>query len=465
MTRMIFIGFAIFAFLQPRPSRADEAPGNTETPIGLTISPAAAPVPALRYMLLPELSEMNPGNPVQGYLRCFMEQQRFFFDKQFVERRDKLLTMPLKDLPDADLKDYQGGPLTQVDLAARLDTPDWQILLGIKRDGVNLLLPDLQSVRGLATALKVRFRGEVAHKKFDAALHTAQTMFALSRHLSIHPTLIGDLVGIAVANTAIGPIEELIEQPGSPNLYWALTALPRPLVSLDAGLQGERVMMSVELRDLDDAHPMSPDQLERLLAHVDQIVRVEGMLKSESGFRPWLAERCKDKDSIQAARGRLTEYGLKQDQLEKFPPEQILMLDEKREFEIRRDDLMKLMNLSETQIALLGGGEYRSGPRRALFADAFMPAYIHVRQTQSRLEQRLALLRCVEALRLHAAAHDGKLPAKLGDLAVPLPDDPFTSKAFQYELTGGVAHLRGSPAKGKEKDPAYNVHYLLSMRK
>ena len=34
-----------------------------------------------------------------------------------------------------------------------------------------------------------------------------------------HPTLLGNLVGIAIANLAIAPLEELLEQPGCPNLY------------------------------------------------------------------------------------------------------------------------------------------------------------------------------------------------------------------------------------------------------
>ena len=54
-------------------------------------------------------------------------------------------------------------------------------------------------------------------------------MFAISRHMSEHPTLIADLVGIATANLAIGALEEMFEQPGCPNLYWALTNLPVPL--------------------------------------------------------------------------------------------------------------------------------------------------------------------------------------------------------------------------------------------
>ena len=54
----------------------------------------AGPRPALRYLLLPELKEINPGNPIQNYYKCFMEQQKFFFDKEAFRRREELLAMP-----------------------------------------------------------------------------------------------------------------------------------------------------------------------------------------------------------------------------------------------------------------------------------------------------------------------------------------------------------------------------------
>ena len=93
----------------------------------------------------------------------------------------------------------------------------------------------------------------------------------LSRHLGEHPTLIGNLVGINVANTTIGPLEEMLEQPGYPNLYWALTSLPHPLIALDKGMEGEQAMMSYSVfRDLDEAAPMSAAGLKRFIASWDE---------------------------------------------------------------------------------------------------------------------------------------------------------------------------------------------------
>jgi hypothetical protein len=170
--RRTFLACAALALLG-LPCRADETAGTPETLIRLTVQPATAPKPALRYVLLPELKEMNPGNPIQNYLKCFMDQQKFFFDKEAFERREKLLAMPLKELPARELQEYGGFALSQADWAARLDNPDWQILLNMKADGIYTSIPDVRQLRPLARALKVRFRAEVALGRFDDALRTA----------------------------------------------------------------------------------------------------------------------------------------------------------------------------------------------------------------------------------------------------------------------------------------------------
>jgi hypothetical protein len=414
----------------------------TEMVIRLKVQPMPAPKPALRYALLPEVKELQPGNPVPNYLKCFMSQD-------FTPANETLGRAALRE----------------ADRAARMDKPDWQLTLRIKTDGIGLLLPDVQKIRELAAGLQTRFRQELAQGRFDDAVVTAKTMFAISRHLSEHPTLIGDLVGIAIAFIAIGPFEEMLEQTGCPNFYWALTNLPNPMIPLDKGMDGERTFVLVELRDLDDRAPMTPDQLKKLIEHIDKI-RDLGRGKPEDkdrSTRAFLDARVKDEKIVNAARTRLLEFGLLEEQVLRFPADQVILLDERREYEVRRDEVMKLMNLPAWQCeAYLGGQKPSKEP--ALF-EFFIPAVSKVRRAQARLEQRIALLRHVEALRLHAAQHDGQLPTKLSEISVPLPLDPFTGQPFRYTLEGNTAHLRGSPPPGAEKEPAYNVHYEVTIQK
>ena len=456
--------FAIFAVLA-HPCAAEQTSATSEMLIRLNLMPAPAPKPALRYRLLPELREMNPGNPIQNYMKCMMEQKRFFFGEEAFHDREKLLTMPLKEMPAKELKDAGRYALSQVDWAARLDNPDWQVLLKLKADGFELLLPEVQQLRSLARAIQVRFRAEIAQCRFDDAIRTAKTMFAISRHLGEHPTLIGDLVGIAIVSLAIGHVEEMLDQPGCPNLYWALTNLPSPIISLDKGMDGERVMMAWVFRGLNDSAPMSKDQLTTFLADKDRLLELGVAGKPDKpSVRAWLSARTKDAATVNAARHRLVESGLPEDRLSRFPSEQVILLDEKRELDVRFDDDMKTIAFPFWQAEILAEkNKLKKTP--AFFADLLVPITINARRAAGRVDQRIALLRHIEALRLHAAEHCGALPAKLADVAVPLPVDPYTGKPFRYELAGNTAHLRGTPPPGQEKIPVYNIHYELTIQK
>ncbi len=191
-TLLCFAVLAAFAL----PCRAEQTSSAFETLIRLNVRPAPAPKPALRYRLLPELKEMHPGNPIQSYMKCIMEQKKFFFDEEAFQHREKLLTKPLEELPAQELP-YDGRfELRQIDWAARLDAPDWQVLRKLKADGIGVQLHDVQAIRAMNRALQVRFRAEIAQGRFDDAIRTAKTLFAMSRHLGEHPTLVGDLIGI-----------------------------------------------------------------------------------------------------------------------------------------------------------------------------------------------------------------------------------------------------------------------------
>jgi hypothetical protein len=456
MTRIVFASAAL-AVCGLTSWDCEEASAS-ETLIRLCVSPAGEPRPALKYQLLPELAEMNPGNPVHHYLRAMMEHHDFIFDKDAFRRRELLLAMPLAEPPAHHLRRGGGFVLEEADAAARLDALDWQILPKLKTDGVGFLVQDLQVMRELARALAGRFRAEVAAGRLDQALRTAKTMFAMSRHLSEHPTYIADLVAIYVAFVAIEPLEEMLQKQRCPNLYWALTNLPSPLVSLDEGSRGERLWVGTEFRDLDEVAPLSADQLKKAIAYYDTLFGFPAKT-----VRAWLDERKKSERNLEAARRRLVENGLLEERLLGFPAEQVLLLDEKREMEARRDDFIKLLKLPAWQFEAL---HVRADPAesRALFAHAAVSGLLNVARQRSRLDQRIALLRHAEALRLHAAEHSAALPGALCEISVPLPDDPFTGKPFRYTVSGSTAHLQGSPPRGTETDPAFSVHYEVSVQ-
>ncbi|HEY7423464.1 MAG TPA: hypothetical protein VH682_04410 [Gemmataceae bacterium] len=458
--------------------------------VRLNVRPMLSPKPALKYLLLPEVRELKPGNPAQYYLRCFAEQRNFFFTKQSVKQRGRYQSMPLAELASEKLRDYGGNALRQVDWAARLNALDWEMVQRVQTEGMDLSLPELGPLRVLAAALQVRFRIEVAGGRFDNAVRAAKTMLAFARHLGEHPVESANLTGLSVADLTVDTLEEMVQQPGCPNLYWALTNLPRPLVDVRQGLQGSCTLVETELRPLRDDAVMTAEELEKVVSRLSGVMGFtrEQAGQTPRGLRADLKARVADQQKIRAIRDRMFEprraalirrnrgeetprvyldrlfdLSYEKDLIQRFSPLQVILLDEKREYEIRRDEAMKLLALAPWQIDMLDGeGRERGG--NGLFAD-LVPHVIPDRRAQGRLEQRIALLRHVEALRLYAAEHDGKLPEKLADIAVPLPHDPFTGKPFVYKREGTTAHLRGSPPRGEEKNPTYNVRYEIAIQK
>ncbi|MFO0844263.1 MAG: hypothetical protein U0797_18015 [Gemmataceae bacterium] len=439
MTRVLLAALALAAG-----SRAGE-------PIRLSVQPMAAPKPIFRYRLLPEVRELSPGNPVQWYVRTFQERRNFFFGKEAVAERARYRSAPLAELPKANLRDYGGTALREADYAARLDTPDWEVLQRVQAEGADLRLAELPPLRVLAEALQVRFRAEVADRRFDDAVRTAKTMLALARHLGECPVGAANQTGLAVAQMALDTMEEMAQQSGCPNLYWALADLPSPLVDLRKGFQGDAILAEAEWRGLRD-DPMTETELEEVIR---RLAGASGFAREQAGrpprsVRAALRSRAGEGEQVRAARARLVEAGASGAALGKLSAVQVILLDERRGQEARRDERLKLL--------VLPPGQAAGGPA-GLFED-LLPDVPGARRVQGRLEQRVALLRCVEALRLYAAAHDGKLPARLSDCGVPLPADPFTGKPFRYELDGNSAHLRGG---AKETGP--EVDYLVTLRK
>jgi hypothetical protein len=98
------------------------------------------------------------------------------------------------------------------------------------------------------------------------------------------------------------------------------------------------------------------------------------------------------------------------------------------------------------------------------FGGELTAATLKIMTAQARIERKLAALRIIEALRLHAAAHGGQLPDRLDQVTeVPIPDDPGTGKPFGYIRDGATATLM-SRIPG-ETLATSGLRYKLTIRK
>ena len=447
-----------------------EAP-TTETVIKLKVDAMAPPKPALKYQLLPEFKEMQPGNPIHAYMKCFAEQNNYFHAKESNERLEKWLTAPLEELTDEVLPYTRGGPMKRMDEAARLDNPNWGILLELRRDGMWTTLPDVQGLRQLGSWNKVRMRFEVKEKRFDDVIRSAKSMFALGRHMEENLTMIGDLVGLAIINSAIGPLEEMLNQPGAPNLFWAWSTLPSPMISLHRGLQTDRASVLTDFAPLLEGKRIWGDaEIEEAKEKLSIMGGLfEAKLPLKKKIEAWMLERLTDEPWLKSTRKELIDSGYPEASVKKYPAEQVVLFHMIQRYEIIRDDRLKWIQFPYWQIqdqaASLEAEAKENGNIDELLTGFFAPYLGKVRRSQVRTEQRFNMLRIVEGLRLYAAEHEGKLPEKLSDIKIPMPIDPFSGKDFKYKLEGGTAILRGTAPKGEEKNAAFNIRYEVTIRK
>src|SRR5439155_11993243 len=116
--------------------------------------------------------------------------------------------------------------MKQLELGARRRTAEWNYTLDAG-DPIGILLPDAQNMRMFGVLLALQARVEIAEGDYAAAAHTLQTGFALSRHVAEGPFLINGLVAIFIASQLTDVLFDWVDRADAPNLYWALTVLPR----------------------------------------------------------------------------------------------------------------------------------------------------------------------------------------------------------------------------------------------
>jgi hypothetical protein len=315
----------------------------------------------------------------------------------------------------------------------------------------------------------------MAEGNFAGAIQALETGFCLSRHLGEAPFLISSLVGVAMGSIFADTLLDFIELPNAPNLYWPLTALPRPLMSIRKGEEFEQKMMELQFPDLADLErSRTPKQWDAVLGRVRK--EFEPLLNLGKNGKPLpegitAADPASKSPDLAAARKYLIDQrGLPGKKVKEMPPAQVLVLAMAAAYRDFSDDQHKVIYLPYPKARLaFAAAEKRlkDAPDNEVnrLARTLLPALGKVLAAQNRLDRRIAALRVIEALRLHAAANDGKLPGKLEDVtAVVIPNDPGTGKPFAYEYDAkkGIATLTGIIPG--EPPQANNLRYRLKIR-
>ncbi|MBN2477646.1 MAG: hypothetical protein JXB62_23765 [Pirellulales bacterium] len=438
----------------------------------LVLTPSLEPREALKYRLLPNVLDMKSGNAAVLYNKYALglkDQPDWKEDEQKISDWREL---PLAELPREEvarmLAKYE-YIVQGVSFAAVRQHCDWQLPLG-EMDFISILLPELQPMRSIARLLALKARLQIADGEFDEAIRTLQTGYAMGRHMKDGQTLIHGLVGIAICRMMSEEVQLLIQQPKAPNMYWALTSLPRPLVDLRRAAETEMNLLYYtfpELRQIDDKRQGQAYWQN----FTDQLARRFAEWSSQGEFaREWQSRLMITALAIRGypmARQALIEQGRSLEEIEAMPVPQVVAVYTLHTYNEYRDDVFKWFMVPYSQ-SRAGSDRAQdrlrkeAGQREIVpLASLLLPAVNAANLAVARNERDFALLRTIEAIRIHGAALDGRLPDRLDDIhAVPVPIDPVSGRPFVYVRTGDKAILQTPPPE-TDREQRYQQQYEI----
>jgi hypothetical protein len=428
----------------------------------LAVSPAAAPIPAFRYSLLPSSARLNHGDAAPIYLRLSYDLPDEERIKVF-RKCGEWLAVPIQDLPLEEVAATIAKLTAQFDLlavGARRATCDWSYPLDEQRlKAIDLQLPDVNVLRDWGRLLALKARVEIAEGRFEDAAKTIETGFAFGRHVGAGPFLINGLVGVAIEFAMLDRVEDWVAAPGSPNLYWGLTVLPQPLLSLREAIEQERLLLENLIPELADADTMRPPAawstlFESMYGRMQVLTRRFAPQPNPSDGPGGRLIKSMGADLASYKATNLVEFRkqlansriFSVNQVEKMSDDEAAARGVALGYRTLWDEIFKSAYLPHPEADKLDAAriklasEAKNGPF-ALFA-ALYPNLAAGRRAEGRLDRRVALLRTVEAVRMYAASHDGELPESLDAIhEAPIPTDPVTGGTFSLKVDGDVATL------------------------
>jgi hypothetical protein len=392
---------------------------------------------------------------------------------------------PLRDIPRDEARhalERFRHALHEVELGALRRSCDWE--LDRPDAGFDLRIPEIQQVRVLARLVALQIRLEILDGQPDRAIHWLQVGFAMARHIADAPNYVAYLVGSAVTTQMVGTLEDLIESPAAPNLFWAVTNLPRPLLDPFQAHEVERYVLEREMPQLRNLES-GPWTLENARSFADELERKMALMTNDWSRVSSNLAQPDMKDLAQhlvfmalvaraypEAKRRLMALGKSAAEVESMPAIQVVALHSYKLYQEARDDIFKWAGLPYWQ-GYKGLRAANEHPRESWgklkggipFA-SLLPAIQSLYVVPVRIERRLCIVQCIEAIRLYAADHEGALPASLEAVTeVPVPVDPATGKPFAYKLDGSTATLSAPGPPGWEGIPQFKIDYVLKLAK
>jgi hypothetical protein len=488
--------------------------------VNLTVYPAPIPRPALKYHLLPTYLEKKPGNAALLYYRVFIglaNREKTLLgpsgpfngknEAHDAEKKDKIardllmlngeyLEKPVKELPAKEIREFfDTMPLLLEDfeLAAYRSDCDWGIPWREMKSPINALLSYVQDARGLSRIIALKARCAVAENNPEEAIESLKIGYSLADHLGKSECLIQLLVALSITGVMDEQFLELCQLKSAPNLYWSLTDLPHPFIPLRNGFELESVWPLLEFRELQEARTgeHSPEQWQELWVNfIEKLNAMDATDNKKAGLK--LDAKLLLEQKADFVRKQMSARGRSEKEIDAMPPAHMMLLYCAELWDEMRDEGFKWIGVP---ISEWPGAKYKSKTvkvsdttsaempvasepileryqeKEIVPLSQFLCACIAPISAHVRVEQTFSALRCIEALRLYAHSHDGKLPDALENITeVPWPIDPRTSKPMAYRLEGENAVISfqypiGWSAIGKAESNSMTREYRVKIAK
>lgn len=313
------------------------------------------------------------------------------------------------------------------------------------------LLPEFVEYRELARLLRFRALEQLGRHDFAGAITSIRCGYRLAAFVRQGETLIQQLVGIAIEGLMQDAVEEAIRTPGCPNLYYALATVPHERRTLLRSLEFELSSFERALPLLKDPEQRSWDaetwkqEWTRALENFGEYEGLSGGSSRGLGNGSLLLATELASDA-RAARRRLLKFGLAPDKVAAMCAEQVLAVDTAREMRTTGEALLAAAlepypaAQQATEVIMTGLNDELAQPRSlgSYLKALLLPAVSQTVAADMRVVSMHHRLLTIEAVRHHAATHDGKLPKDLTELKELLPQvDLHTGKLLGYELKSG----------------------------
>jgi hypothetical protein len=269
----------------------------------------------------------------------------------------------------------------------------------------------------------------------------------------------------------------MIALPDAPNMYWAIAALPHPLIDQRESMEFESGMIRQIYPYLKDAETAnrSPGEWRKLV--IESFLELHQLTGDHQDKPKPLTEDAAEElmsKVYEAAKRKLSEDSSADKLHRPMPPGQAIAIFTARSYRSIYDEIFKctllppaeaLENWNRSEEKLRQNGFL--GPKgwneeMLPAASILLPSMPQVWYAPVRVERQLASLRVIEALRMHAAKH-GKLPESLDEVNVAMvPKDPLFGKPFEYRKEGDKFVLTNLPRPGLK--PGSDVYYRYELR-